>query len=61
MPRLSRTGLRSASGALEQREVLHVARADLDHVGVFRDQFEGLVVDGFGDDAIGRTCRGSRP
>ena len=35
----------------QQREVLHVARADLDHVGPFGDQREGFVVDGLGDDA----------
>ena len=35
----------------EQREVLHVARADLDDVGPLGDQLERLVVDGFGDDA----------
>ena len=40
-----------ASGALEQRKILHVAGADLDDVGVFFDQIEGFVVDGFGDDA----------
>ena len=51
MPRLSSTGLRSAAGAFEQREVLHVAGADLDDVGVFVDEIEGFVVDGFGDDA----------
>src|SRR6267378_8582720 len=35
-----------AAGALEQREILHVARADLNDVGVFLDKVEG-----FGDDA----------
>src|SRR6202166_4646560 len=40
-----------AAGALEQREILHVAGADLDHVGVFFDEVEAFVVDGFGDDA----------
>jgi len=41
----------SAAGALEQGEILHVARADLDYVGVFFDEVETFVVDGFGDDA----------
>src|ERR1700730_9314034 len=40
-----------AAGALEQREILHVAGADLDYVGVFFDEVEAFVVDGFGDDA----------
>ncbi len=30
-------GLFGAAGAFEQREILHVARADLNHVGVFID------------------------
>ena len=38
MPRLSSTGLRLAAELLEQREVLHVARADLEHVGVLGDR-----------------------
>src|ERR1700681_1111536 len=40
-----------ASGALEQREILHVASADLDYVGILFDEVETFVVDGFGDDA----------
>jgi len=39
------------AGALQQGEVLHVARADLDDVSVLGDEFERLVVDGLGDDA----------
>src|SRR4029077_4954867 len=39
-----------ASGALEQREILHVASADLDDVGILVDQVERFVIDGFGDD-----------
>src|SRR5579883_768724 len=39
-----------ASCSLQQREVLHVARADLDHIGVLIDQFQSFVVDGFGND-----------
>ena len=50
MPRFSSTGLRDAAGTLQQREVLHVARADLDHVGILLHQVERLVVHGFGDD-----------
>ena len=30
---------------------MHVARADLDYIGVFLDKVEGFVVYGFGDDA----------
>ena len=37
-------------GMLQQRKILHVARADLDHVGPLGDQAQGFVVDGFGDD-----------
>ena len=48
---LQQHGLAQAAGALEQREVLHVAGADLDHVGLLVDQFQRFVVDGFGDDA----------
>jgi len=40
-----------ATGALEEREVLHIASADLDDVGVFLDEVERFVVDRFGDDA----------
>ena len=37
MPRLSSTGLPQLAHRLEQREVLHVARADLQHVRVLGD------------------------
>src|SRR6266446_8452 len=47
---LQEDGLAGASGALEQREVLHVAGANLDDVGVLVDEVERLVIDGFGDD-----------
>ena len=40
-----------AAGTLEEREILHVARADLDDVGILFDEVEGFVVDSFGDDA----------
>src|SRR6266404_6023325 len=43
-------GFAGASGALEQREVLHVAGADLDDIGVLVDEVERLVIDGFSDD-----------
>ncbi len=58
---LQQHGHAQAAGVLEQREVLHVARADLDHVGPFGNQIERFVVDGFGDDAQTEACRGSRP
>ena len=44
-------GLFGAAGAFEQGEILHVAGADLDDVGVLLDEIERFVVDGFGDDA----------
>ncbi len=44
-------GLFGAASAFEQREILHVARADLDYVGVLIDQIKRFIVDGFGDDA----------
>ena len=50
MPRFQQDRLLGASGALEQREILHVAGADLDDVGVLVDQVERFVIDGFGDD-----------
>ena len=49
MPRFSSTGFLRASRALQQREVLHVARADLDGVGVALDEVDALGVDGLGD------------
>src|SRR5262249_47989327 len=44
-------GLFAAAGAFEEGKILHVARADLDTVGVFFNEVEGFVVDGFGNDA----------
>ena len=44
-------GFFGAAGTFEQRKILHVACADLDDVGVFIDEVERFVVDGFGDDA----------
>ena len=49
---LQEHGLFGAAGAFEQREILHVACADLDDVGPLFDEVEGFVVDGFGDDAV---------
>ena len=46
-----KNGELGAAGAFEEREVLHVARTDLDDIGVFLDEVEGFTVDGFGDDA----------
>ena len=43
--------LAGPAGFLQQREVLHVASADLDDVGVLFHQFQGLFVEGFGDNA----------
>src|ERR1700687_1120427 len=48
---LEENGLFGAARAVEQGKILHVARADLDDVGVFFDEVEAFVVDGFGDDA----------
>ena len=46
-----KNGKLGAAGALEEGEVLHVARADLDHIGVFLDEVERFVVDGLGNNA----------
>jgi hypothetical protein len=48
---LEEHGFLGATSTFEQREILHVASADLDDVGVFLDEVERFVVDGFGDDA----------
>ena len=40
MPRLSSTGFRVWPTSVSNDEVLHVARADLDHVGVFGHQLD---------------------
>jgi len=44
-------GKLGAACSFEEREILHVASADLDDIGVLFDEVEGFVVDGFGDDA----------
>src|SRR5439155_23517600 len=38
------------SRALKKRKILHIARTDLDYVGIFLNQIKRFVVDGFGDD-----------
>src|ERR1700682_5219736 len=48
---LQENGFFGAASALEQREILHVAGADLDHVGVLLDKVEAFIVDGFSYDA----------
>ena len=50
-PAFEKDGKLGAASAFEEGEVLHVARADLDDVGVFFDEVERFVVDGFGNDA----------
>ena len=50
MPRLSSTGLLRLADFLEQVEVLHVAGADLEHVGVALDQRDLPRVHDLGDD-----------
>src|SRR5258706_9745165 len=47
---LQEDGLARLAELLQQREVLHVARADLQAVGVLRDELDGLRVQDFGDD-----------
>ena len=60
MPRLSSTGLRVPQLA-EQREVLHVARADLEMSGVAADQLDLADVHHLGDDrqVVARAARRS--
>jgi hypothetical protein len=54
---LEEDGFLGAACAFEERKVLHVARADLDDVGVFLDEVERFIVDRFSDDAetVGRA------
>ena len=49
-PALEQHRLAELAGDLEQRVVLHVARADLDHVGVLGDRVGVLGVEELGDD-----------
>ena len=46
---LQQNGFAPASGTFEQRKILHVACANLDHVGVFFNQFQRFAVDCLGD------------
>jgi len=55
---LQEDGFFGVAGALEEREILHVARADLDDVGVLLDEVEAFVIDGFGDDAEAEVFSG---
>ena len=48
---LQQHGAAAFAERLEQREVLHVARADLQNVGVLGDQVDVAVAHDFGDDA----------
>ena len=65
MPRLSSTGLPSFPTVLQQRIVLHVARADLDAVGVLGDESRALFVHRLGDDRqsrfLARACEQLEP
>ena len=49
-----------AAGALEEGEILHVARANLDDVGIFFDQVEAFVVNRLGDDAQAKALANLR-
>ena len=49
-PRFSITGRPQRPSAFRQREVLHVARADLHDVGVFGHQIDIAIAHDFGDD-----------
>jgi hypothetical protein len=42
--------LAGAPSALQQREILHVACTDLDHVGILLHEFERFVINRFGHD-----------
>src|SRR5262245_52072697 len=46
--------LRDIAKLLEEREILHIARSDLQNVSVFRHQFDVLRVENLGDDF--QTC-----
>jgi hypothetical protein len=49
-PRFNRTGIRALPGPAQQREVLHVARADLNHVAVTFDEIDACFVECFRND-----------
>ena len=65
MPRLSSTGLRDVAELAQQREVLHVARADLEDVGVLLDQLDLAEVHDLGDQlqvvAVGGVAQQPQP
>ena len=55
---LEKHGLAAFAERFEQHEVLHVARADLHHVGVLRDEIDVAIAHDFGHDAeAGRGFR----
>src|ERR1700683_2371696 len=47
-PSLQQDGVARPAGTFQKREILHVAGANLNYVGVFLDQVERFVVDRFG-------------
>ncbi len=47
---LEQDGEFRTAGASQERKVLHVARADLNHVGMFFDQIHTLFVESLSDD-----------
>ena len=49
-PRFSSTGSAAFAQRFQQHEILHVARADLHHVGIVRDQIDVAIAHHFGDD-----------
>ena len=57
MPRFKSTGLRVLADLLQQVEVLHVAGADLEHVGLLLDQADLPRVHHLGDDRHAVVCR----
>jgi hypothetical protein len=59
-PALEHHRLAHPADRLQQREVLHVAGADLQHVGVLRDDRDVLGVDDLGDDRAARCARAPR-
>ena len=60
-PRLSSTGLPHLAELLEHHEVLHVARADLQHVGPLGDRLGVAHVEHLGDDRQSdRVARGAQ-
>ena len=60
-PRFRSTGLPGAADLAEQREVLHVARAELDHVGHLEHRLEVAHVHQLGHDRQARSRPWPRP